>query len=169
MSMEKPNTEEMTPKELTEYESDLTSAILRAAEFKTDESEYRRISIKRGGKVLFKFLIRPLTEEDLAKCRKKNTRVKQGRFGVDKEKLDAARYRSQIIYEATVPEPETGNVKLWDYKKEQIWPKLNVASGIDAIDAVLKAGEKDMVVEAIENISGYQDDDDNGVIENIKN
>lgn len=168
MANEKPNIEEMTPKELTDYEGDLMSAILRAAEFKTDENEYRRIQIKRGEKVLLKFLIRPLTEEDLSKCRKKNTRVKQGRFGVDKEKLDGARYRSQIIYEATVPETATGDVKIWDYKREVIWPKLNVASGIDAIDAILKAGEKDRVVEAIENISGFQNDD-NDVIEDIKN
>ena len=164
----KPNMDEMTPKELTEYEGDLTSAILRAAEFKTDEKEYRRIQIKRGDVVVLKFLIRPLTEEDLAKSRKKNTRVKSGRYGVDREKLDSARYRSQLIYEATVPEDATGGVKIWDYKREVIWPKLNVASGIDAIDVILKAGEKDMVVEAIENISGYQNDD-NSVIEDIKN
>ena len=168
MANEKPNIEEMTPKELTDYEGDLMSAILRAADFKTDKSEYRRIQIKRGGKVLLKFLIRPLTEEDLSKCRKKNTRVKSGRYGIDKEKLDGARYRSQIIYEATVPEEDTGDVKIWDYKREVIWPKLNVASGIDAIDAILKAGEKDMVVEAIETISGFQNED-NDVIEDLKN
>ena len=165
---EKPNTEEMTPKELTDYEGDLMSAILRAADFKTDESEYRRIQIRRGGKIILKFLIRPLTEEDLSKCRNKNTRVKQGRFGIDKEKLNGARYRNQIIYEATVPEAATGDVKIWDYKRDVIWPKLNVASGIDAIDAILKAGEKDMVVEAIEKISGFQSDD-NDVIEDVKN
>ena len=168
MADEKLNLEEMSPSEKSEYEGDLMSAILRAAEFKTDESEYRRIQIKRGGKVLLKFLIRPLTEEDLSKCRKKNTRTKQGRFGVDREKLDGARYRSQIIYEATVPDESTGGVKIWDYKREIIWQKLNVASGVDAIDAILKAGEKDMVVAAIEDISGFQNDD-NEVIENIKN
>ena len=104
MSNEKLNLEEMPPNEMSEYEGDLMGAILRAAEFKTDESEYRRIQIKRGGKILIKFLIRPLTEEELSNCRKKNTRIKQGRFGIDREKLDNARYRSQIIYEATVPE-----------------------------------------------------------------
>ena len=168
MDNEKVNLEEMTPQETATYEGDLMNAILRAAEFKTDESEYRRIQIKRNDKVLFKFLIRPLTEEDLSKCRKKNTRTKQGRFGIDREKLDGARYRSQIIYEATVPDDSTGGVKIWDYKREVIWPKLNVASGVDAIDAILKAGEKDMVVEAIEHISGFQNDD-NDVIEDIKN
>ena len=168
MSNEKLNLEEMSPNEMSEYEGDLMGAILRAAEFKTDESEYRRIQIKRGGKILIKFLIRPLTEEELSKCRKKNTRVKQGRFGIDKEKLDNARYRSQIIYEATVPDDSTEGVKIWDYKREIIWAKLKVASGVDAIDAILKAGEKDMVVEAIENISGFQNDD-NEVIEDIKN
>ena len=168
MADEKLNLDEMSPNEKSEYEGDLMSAILRAAEFKTDESEYRRIQIKRGGQVVLKFLIRPLTEEELSKCRKKNTRTKQGRFGVDREKLDGARYRSQIIYEATVPDNSTGGVKIWDYKREVIWQKLNVASGVDAIDAILKAGEKDMVVAAIEDISGFQNDD-NDVIEDIKN
>jgi len=160
--------EDMSPNETAAYEGDLMSAILRAAEFKKDESEYRRIHIKRQGKDVLSFIIRPLTEEDLSKCRKKNTRVKQGRYGIDKEKLDGARYRSQLIYEATVPEEKTGGEKLWDYKREVIWPKLNEASGVDAIDVILKAGEKDMVVEAIENISGFQNDD-NEVIEDVKN
>lgn len=168
MSDTKPKMEDMTPDETNAYEGDLMSAILRAAEFKMDESEYRRIHIKRQGKEVLSFIIRPLTEEDLSKCRKKNTRVKSGRYGIDKEKLDGARYRSQLIYEATVPEDKTGGEKLWDYKRDIIWPKLNVASGIDAIDVILKAGEKDMVVEAIENISGYQNDD-NEVIEDVKN
>lgn len=86
MADEKLNIAEMSSTEIIEYEGDLMSAILRAAEFKTDESEYRRMNITRNGKILFKFLIRPLTEDDLSKCRKKNTRVKQGRFGIDREK-----------------------------------------------------------------------------------
>ena len=168
MAEEKLNIDEMTDAEVAEYEGDLVSAILRTSEFKTDESEYRRIKIKRGDRITLKFLIRPLSEEEWQNCRRKNTRVKTGRYGIDKEKIDGSRYRSQLIYEATVPEPETGNVKIWDYKREVIWPKLNVASGIDAIDAILKSGEKDMVVEAIENISGYQNDE-NEAVEDIKN
>ena len=168
MDEEKLNIDEMTSDEIADYEGDLVSAILRTSEFKTDESEYRRIKIKRGDKIMLKFLIRPLSEEEWQKCRRKNTKVKSGRYGIDKEKLDGARYRSQLIYEATVPEPETGSVKIWDYKREVIWPKPSVASGVDAIDAILKSGEKDMVVEAIENISGYQNDDTEAV-EDVKN
>ena len=67
-----------------------------------------------------------------------------------------------------MPESNTGDVKIWDYKHEIIWPKLNVASGIDASDVMLKAGEKDMVIENIEEISGFRSDD-NDVIEDIKN
>ena len=59
--------EDMSPNETAAYEGDLMSAILRAAEFKKDESEYRRIHIKRQGKDVLSFIIRTLTEEDLSK------------------------------------------------------------------------------------------------------
>ena len=66
------------------------------------------------------------------------------------ETTNSVRYRSQLIYEATIPEDRA---KLWDNK--QMWEALNVASGIDAIDKILKSGEKDKILEQLDAISGF--------------
>ena len=36
-----------------------------------------------------------------------------------------------------------------------MWEALNVASGIDAIDKILKSGEKDKILEQLDAISGF--------------
>ena len=45
---------------------------------------------------------------------------------------------------------EEDRAKIWDNK--QAWNKLNVFTGLDLIDAVLKAGEKDAIYDKIEEI-----------------
>ena len=85
---------------------------------------------------------------------------------MEREKLDVTRYHSQVIYEATVPDEKLGGVKVWDFNRAVLWEKLNVASGVDAIDAILKAGEKDKIIEQIEAISGFSSDE---VADDIKN
>ena len=159
MEKERPDLETMSEGDIKEYEGDIMSAILGMASFKHDESEYRRIKIARNGVVMLQFLIRPLSDEDFTKCRKKQTRTTRGRFGMEREKLDTTRYHSHVIYEATVPDEKLGGVKVWDYNHGILWEKLNVTNGIDAIDAILKAGEKDMVIEQIEAISGFRSDE----------
>lgn len=158
-TLEKPNLDAMNDNEAAAYEGDLLNAILHAANYQKDESEYRRISIKRGDKIRFKFLVRPMSEEEQSKIRDKNTKSKTGRYGIAQDKTDLVRYHNQLIYEATVPEEATGGVKIWDYNRQILWQRLNVASGIDAVGAILKAGEKDMVLDVIEKISGFRADD----------
>ena len=46
--------------------------------------------------------------------------------------------------------------KLWDNKKAQ--EALNVLQGVEMIDAVLLSGEKDRIIDVINEISGYGDD-----------
>ena len=65
--------------------------------------------------------------------------------------VNTAEYRSQLIYDATVEEDRD---KIWD--NHAAWDKLNVATGKDLIDVVLKSGEKDAVIDKIDEISGYQ-------------
>ena len=80
--------------------------------------------------------------------------MRNKRIGVKvPETTNAVRFRSQLIYEATVPEDRKD---IWDNKAA--WEKLNVASGVDAIDKILKSGEKDKIVEQIDAISGYGDE-----------
>lgn len=64
--------------------------------------------------------------------------------------VDASAYRSSVIYEATVEEDRK---KIWDNKAA--WDKLDVLSGYQLIEKVLKGGEKDAVYEKVEEISGY--------------
>ena len=162
-----PTLETMDEETVQEYEGDLMGAILRASGYKQDESEQRRINIKRNGVVLLTFNVRPLDDEEFKTCRDKNLKEKSGKFGVRTEKLDRKRFLNQAIYMATVADEKTGGVKLWDYKKNELWAKLNVASGVDAVGAILKPGEKESVYDVIEQISGYTDDEK--IADDIKN
>lgn len=66
------------------------------------------------------------------------------------ESVDSADYRSELIYEATIEEDRT---KIWD--RTDAWEKCNVVNGIGLIDVVLKAGEKDAILEKLDEISGF--------------
>lgn len=153
--------------EIEQFQGSVFDALLAAASYETDEDETYTLRIIRpiGGKdvELFRFRIHPLSEEKINAIRKKNTKVKRDRrYGIDREKVDSVRFRSQLIYEATVPADRD---KIWNDK--QAWEKLNVLNGIDLIDRVLKAGEKDKIVETIETVSGYGTEEDVGVL--VKN
>lgn len=154
-------TEEMTEMEEKEAkkefylmnEEDILDGLLKAASYKSDESETHSIEIMRNGEVALKFRIHPLSEEDFVACRKKHTKYKKNRQagGVKvADEIDASAYRSSVIYEATV---EDDRKKIWDNKAA--WGKLDVLAGYQLIDKVLKGGEKDAVYEKIEEISGY--------------
>lgn len=147
VSNEKPSKEE-----LKEYEGDIFNAIMDAANYQNDE--IYTIRIIRHDTVMFKFRVRPLSEEQYNRCREKQTKyVRNKRIGVKvPETTNTVRYRSALIYEATVPEDRA---KIWDNK--QAWESLNVASGIDAIDKILKSGEKDEIISKIDGISGFDD------------
>ncbi len=155
--------EDASKEELRAYEGDIYHALLDAANYAEDESESYAIRIIRKGTVMFKFRIRPLSEEQYNRCREKNTKyVRNKRIGVKvPESTNTVRYRSQLIYEATVPEDRK---KIWDNK--EAWESLNVASGVDLIDRVLKSGEKDKVLDQIDAISGF---DNNELEETTKN
>lgn len=135
-------------------EDDLLAGLLAAANYKDDEDETVEIVINRGGKDLFSFHIHPLGEEDFNRCRKRCTKyVKSKTHGGARipEEVDTVRYRCMLIYEATVPEDRA---KVWDNKK--LWKARDLATGIEAVDALLKAGEKNAICEKLDTISGYE-------------
>ena len=138
--------------ELKEFEGDILHALLAAANYQNGKDETYEVRIIRKNVVMFTFRMRPLSEEEYERCRTKNTKyVRNRRIGVKvPETTNSVRYRSQLIYEATIPEDRA---KLWDNK--QMWEALNVASGIDAIDKILKSGEKDKILEQLDAISGF--------------
>ena len=147
-------TEEESKAQLRTYEADILKGLLAAADFREDEEGLVPIEIARGGVVLFTFRIRPLSEEEYNRCKEKNTKyVRNKQLGIKfPEDTNATRYRSQLIYVATV---EEDRAKVWDNKEAWRAPKINVTNGIDMIDKVLRAGEKDAVLNKIDDISGY--------------
>lgn len=134
-------------------ESDILEGLLKTASYKEDESETHPVEISRNGKVTLSFRIHPLSEDDFIACRKRHTKYKKNRQagGVKvADDIDTSAYRSSVIYEATVEEDRR---KIWDNKAA--WSRLDVVSGYQLIDKVLKGGEKDAVYEKVEEISGY--------------
>ena len=150
-------TEEETREQMRIHEEDFIQGLIDAADYAEDET--KRIEIARGGKVCFAFSIRPLSEEEYNKCKKSNTRyVRSRQFGMRlPEETDSAKYRSSLIYQATVEEDRKN---LWDNKR--VWEALRekglqIVRGIDVIEYTLKAGEKDKVLEAVDKLSGYEE------------
>lgn len=143
------------------FEGSILDALTKAGDV---ESLRKTIRIARGGVELFRFAVRPLSEATVSRCREINTKYKANRnLGIPMpEKIDTTRYRSQLIYEATVPEDRA---RIWDAK--EAWAHYRVPGGVDLVDKVLIAGEKDRVVSAIEELSGFGGDDE--LEETVKN
>lgn len=138
-------------------EEDLIQGLIAAAGFATEEKQ--PIEIIRGGRLYFAFSIRPLCSEEYDRCRKKYTKyVRNKQLGMKMpEDTDRIKYQSALIYQATV---EEDRAKLWDNRK--VWSALNdkglqIMNGLDVIEYTLKAGEKDKILEAIDKISGYEE------------
>ena len=151
-------TTEATPEEAKAEtrmnEDDLLAGLLAAANYKNDEDETVEIVINRQGKDLFSFHIHPLSEDDFNRCRKRCTKYVKSKTQAGirvPEEVDTVRYRCMLIYEATVPEDRA---KIWDNKK--LWKAKDLATGIEAVDILLKAGEKNAVCEKLDTISGYE-------------
>ena len=147
--------EKETQGQLLTVENDFISGMLAAAAYKNDE--LRQINITRDGKPYFSFKVHALGEEEANKCRKKYTKyVRNKQIGIKfAEETDTAKFRSSLIYHATV---EEDRIKLWD--NQQVWEGLRkqgvlVVTALDVIEAVLLGGEKDRVIDEINKLSGF--------------
>lgn len=126
--------------------------------------EYETFRVVRGGKELFSFRVRGLDDEEMDKRRTESTKyVRNKKLGgmVMPSDFNAAKYNSLLIVQATHPEDKPF---LWDNKELQ--KKAGVVAGWQVVDKVLKAGEKERVIELIEKLSGY---DEEGLSESLKN
>ncbi|MFA9457432.1 hypothetical protein ACERJO_11775 [Halalkalibacter sp. AB-rgal2] len=147
----KPNNEELLATEET-----FLRGLLDAAE--DQKQNVVKIEIARNGKVYFSFDIHALTEQEYMKAQNDATKFKKARnLGGVKvaEETNQAKFRSLLIYRATTKEDQG---KLWNNK--EAWDQLNVLNGVDLIDKVLLAGEKKAIIDKIDEISGYKDDED---------
>ena len=147
--------ETLSQEEVLMNEEDLLRGLIEAGTEKEKESAYKRIQIKRGGILKFEFRIRPISEEESLACHDHATKFAPRKRGQPKREIETnlAKFRSWLIYTATVDEDRA---KTWDNKKAQ--EALNVLTGVDMIDMVLLSGEKDRVIDEINEISGYSDD-----------
>lgn len=133
------NNEDLEPLSLEE-------GLLSAAADITD-STYP-IEIIRGGQKFFGFRIKPISQKKIETLRTKCT-VKSKKRGVEyATDFDETRFLSEMIYEATIPEDRE---KIWG--NPVIREKYNVI-GFQAVDVLLKAMEKEQVIEYIEQVSG---------------
>lgn len=159
-------TEEQNKTHMRVFENDIITGLIAAADFRNEETQ--RIEIIRNGNLYFAFAIKPLSEQEYDKCKKKHTRyVRNKQLGLKMpEDTNTAKYRCALIYEATV---KADKEKLWDNKK--VWEALNdkdmqTMNGLDVIENTLLSGEKDRIIDAIDRLSGY---DDNNLEEVTKN
>ena len=128
---------EETKNQLRIHEEDFIQGLIDAAGYTSDETQ--PIEIARGGKVYFTFSIRPLSEEEYDRCKKKWTKyVRNKQFGMKlPEETNSIKYRAALIHTATV---EADREKLWDNKK--VWEALRnkglqIMSGLDVIEYCL--------------------------------
>ncbi len=164
--MSNPIEEKKTPEALLPMEQDIISNIIDATRHSNDDIV--TIEIVRNGKVAFTFHIQPLSEVEYQKARKKHTQYKRSKsYGGMKlpEETDTTAYRSELIIMATVPEDK----KIWSDKR--IMDAFGLVSQLEVVDKVLRAGEKDRVVDKIGEISGYSEDEDgeDEAVETLKN
>lgn len=148
--------EKLSNEELLAVEDDVLRGLLSA--YEDQQKEIVTIEIARNGKVYFKFDIHGLTEKQYSDLQDEATKFRKAKnLGGVKvaEETDITRFRSLLIYHATV---ERDRKRLWDNK--EAWKQLNVLNGPDLIDKVLKAGEKKAIIDKIDEISGYTDEMD---------
>lgn len=175
--------EEMTEDEkrenIRENEDSLLDRLLAAADYAKNET--MTLTIRRpdlsapdnpyeSDKVkmitFFKFDVHALSEDELTQIRKKYTKyTKNRRTGGPKmvEEVDMVKFRSSVIYNATV---EADQERIWNDKR--LWDGLrkqghHIVNALDVIEAVLLPGEKDKIIDALDKLGGY--DEENQITE----
>ena len=147
--------EELSQEEILMGEGELLRGLIEAGNEKDNAGAYRKVQIRRGGSLKFEFRVRPVSEEESLACHDHATRFAPRKRGQPKQEIEtnAAKFRSWLVYTATVDEDRK---KTWDNRQAQ--EALGVLQGVDMVDAVLLSGEKDRVIDLINEISGYGDD-----------
>ena len=161
---EAPMTQQEMQEALAINEDEILKALTGQAQYE-NRTETVEVSF---GNAKFAFRIRPLSEKEWDKCRERNTKYsKNRRLGGIRvpESPDTTGYHSDLIYTATVDEDRA---KLWDNKV--FWNATGALTGRDMVDKLIPyAGKKQAVIERIEALSGYNDEDQEQYEEAVKN
>lgn len=148
----------ISTEEVLNNEDSLLRGLLEAGSYKDDESLRRTIRICRNGVEKFSFTVRPLDEEEEIDCYRKATPKIPNPHGrnlpyVD-GKTNTAIMRSWKIYTATIDEDRQ---RVWN--NPQYKAKKGLITPIEAIDSLLRTGDKDVVLAIIDQISGSGNND----------
>lgn len=144
-----------------EAEYDLVKALLESADYKTSEEAITEVEIKRSGKYLFSVHVHPLGDNDARTARKKATTYMPNPNGkklppIEKE-FNPTKFNSWLIYLATT---EADQEKIW--ANPAIMQKYALAQPVESIDVLLTMGEKRKLADLVTDISGLNDEDDEG-------
>lgn len=145
-------------KDRKEAEYDLVTALLEAADYRNSEEAITTVDIKRAGKFMFSVRVRPVSDEETRKARKKATTYMPNPNNkklppVERDFNDSL-FKSWLIYMATIPEDQE---KVWGNKA--IRDKFSLSLPVEAIDVLLTIGEKNRLADAILDVSGVNDED----------
>lgn len=143
-----------TTSDVLQNESNILASLLELGNTRNNPDEYHTICIRRKEEVKLQFRIRPLSEQEMLSCSEQATKYAPAQNGKPRTplKTDTPKMRSLFIYTATVDEDRK---KIWD--NPQAKASFNVLESCDMIDIILKGGEKEQVLQKIDEISGYYD------------
>ena len=150
------NDVQLNKEELLAVEGAILDGLLGA--YQDQQEDTVTIEVARKGKTFFSFDIHGLTEQQYNDLQDRATKFKKAKnLGGVKvaEETNVTRFRSLLIYHATVQEDRT---RVWDNK--EAWRTLGVLNGPDLIDKVLLAGEKKAIIDKIDDLSGFENDTD---------
>ncbi len=139
-------------------EYDLVKSLLEAADYKNSDDATVEAEIRRNGKYLFSVHLHPIGENELQEARKHATeyaRNPQGpRYPKIEKGLNGSLFNSWLIYLATTPEDQK---QIWG--NQAIKSKYELQLPVEAVDALLLAGEKTTLIDIVSRISGLNDED----------
>jgi len=131
----------------------LTTALLLDFARETTEGDVETVKFARSKGQFLNFRVHPLTEAEYTDCRERATKYTRNKALGNlrlPEEMDQRKFRSFVIYAATVDEDRRN---IWDNKEVQ--RLVEEPTGAYVIDKLLRAGEKDRAITTIDRISGY--------------
>lgn len=151
-------TDKMTSAELLANEPALLKGLLQAGNQVANAENAVTVVIERSGKMLTAFKIKPLTEPEFVRCREQATIHEMVRGVKTPVRFDKGLFRSLALHKATMP-PAGSTLKIWDH--QEAWKQFgDLTNGVELIDKILLAGEKERAYLKLEEISGYVTDED---------
>lgn len=140
-----------------EEEFDYISGFLKAAE--VFEEIEKTVEIRRAGELLLKFNVHPYSIKDIDAAKKKATTYGKNPRGpkypniVKSYNQDVA--ESYLIYLSTC---DADRAKYWDNPKFK--ERFDVMEGYELIDKVLLPGEKQNIIQLLDTLGGYDEDNE---------